>query len=56
MSETVTVPAGTFSNCVKIKETASDGDTEIKYYAPGVGCIEEIESAAALPLKSHTTN
>ena len=56
LSETVTVPAGIFSNCVKIKETASDGDTEIKFYAPGVGCIEEIEGAAALPLKSHTTN
>jgi hypothetical protein len=55
VNETVTVPAGTFSHCVKIKEIASDGDTEIKFYAPGVGCIEEIEGAAALPLKSHTT-
>jgi hypothetical protein len=55
ISETVTVPAGTFFNCVKIKETASDGDTEIKFYAPGVGCIEEIERKTGLPLKSHTT-
>ena len=54
ISETVTVLAGTFSNCVKIKETASDGDTEIKFYAPGVGCIEEIEGKTGLPLKSHT--
>jgi hypothetical protein len=54
ISETVTVPAGTFSNCVKIKETASDGDTEIKFYAPGVGCIEELEGKTGLPLKSHT--
>ena len=55
VSEIVTVPAGTFSNCVKIKETASDGDTEIKFYALGVGCIEEIEGKTGLPLKSHTT-
>jgi hypothetical protein len=55
VSETVTVPAGTFQNCVKIKETASDGGTEIKFYAPGVGCIEEVESRVGLPLQSHST-
>jgi hypothetical protein len=53
ISETVTVPAGTYQNCVKIKETASDGDTEYKLYAPGVGCVMEIEGKAELPLKSH---
>jgi hypothetical protein len=53
VSETVTVPAGTFQNCVKIRETASDGDTEIKFYAPGTGCIEEVEGTTGLPLKSH---
>jgi hypothetical protein len=53
LSETVTVPAGTFHNCVKIKESASDGDTEIKFSAPNVGCIEEVESGGGLPLKSH---
>jgi hypothetical protein len=55
VSETVTVPAGTYQNCVKIKETASDGATEYKLYAPGVGCVKEIEGKAELPLKSHTT-
>ena len=55
ISETVTVPAGTFPNCVKIKERASDGATEYKFYAPGVGCILEAESDGELPLKSHTT-
>jgi hypothetical protein len=55
ISETVTVPAGTFQNCVKIKGRASDGDTEYKQYAPGIGCVEEIEGAIALPLKSHET-
>jgi hypothetical protein len=55
-SETATVPAGTFQNCVKIKEIASDGDTEYKLYAPGVGCVEEIEVTTPLPLQSHSTN
>ena len=41
VSETVTVPAGTYPHCVKIKEKTSDGDTEYKYYAPGVGCVKE---------------
>jgi len=56
LSEIATVPAGTFQNCVKIKENASDGDTEYKLYAPGVGCVEEIEGTNPLPLKSHETN
>ena len=55
VSETATVPAGTFSNCVKIRETASDGATEYKLYAPGVGCIMESDSDGELPLKSHVT-
>jgi len=53
LSETVTVPAGTFQNCLKIKEIASDGDTEYKLYAPNIGCVEEIEGKSPLPLKSH---
>jgi len=56
LSETATVPAGTFQNCLKIKETSSDGDTEYKLYAPGVGVIEEIEGENPLALKSHSTN
>jgi len=55
LSEIVTVPAGIFSNCLKVKEKASDGDTEYKLYAPNVGCIEEIEGKSTLPLKSHET-
>ena len=56
LSETVTVPAGAFQHCVKIRERASDGDTEYKFYAPGVGCVEEIEGKSPLPLKSHSTD
>jgi hypothetical protein len=55
VSETVTVPAGTYQNCVKIKEIASDGSTEYKLYAPGVGCVKEVEGNAELPLISHAT-
>lgn len=55
LSETVTVPAGTFKNCLKIKEVLSDGGTEYKYYAPGVGCVKEVEPEGELPLKSHET-
>lgn len=53
VSETVTVPAGTYRNCVKIREKLSDGVTEYKFYAPGIGCVKEVEGKAELPLKSH---
>jgi hypothetical protein len=53
LSESTTVPAGTFSNCVKIKERASDGITEYKLYATNVGCVEEIEGKNPLSLQSH---
>jgi hypothetical protein len=56
ISETMTVPAGTFSNCIKVKEHASDGATEFKFYAPGVGVIAEMDSDEGLLLKSHSTN
>jgi len=55
LSESATIPAGPFSNCLKIKENASDGDTEYKLYAPNVGVIEEIEGKDPLALQSHTT-
>ncbi|HEX7470934.1 MAG TPA: hypothetical protein VF437_09435 [Verrucomicrobiae bacterium] len=53
VSETVIVPAGTYKNCVKIKEVASDGTTEYKFYAPGIGCVKEAETDGELSLKSH---
>jgi hypothetical protein len=56
VSETMTVPTGTFSNCLKIEEHASDGAIEYKLYAPGVGVIAEMDSDEGLLLKSHTTN
>jgi hypothetical protein len=55
VNETVTVPAGKFQNCIKIKEVLSDGGTEYKYYAPRVGCVRELPVDGDVPLKSHTT-
>lgn len=55
-SETVNVPAGTYENCLKIKEVLSDGGIEYKYYAKGVGCIRELPEGGDVTLKSHTSN
>jgi len=51
---TASVPAGVFRNCIKIEEHASDGATEYKYFARGVGCVKEEESDGSLELQSHT--
>jgi hypothetical protein len=55
LSETVTVPAGTYQNCIKVKERLADGTTEYKYYAAGVGVVREVPAEGDVLLKSHTT-
>jgi hypothetical protein len=55
LSETVTVPTGTYENCLKIKEALSDGKIEYKYFAKGVGCIREVPEDGDVLLKSHAT-
>jgi hypothetical protein len=55
LSETVTVAAGTYRDCVKVKEHLSDGATEYKFYAPNVGCVKEAEKDDALELQKHET-
>jgi hypothetical protein len=55
LAEMVTVPAGTYQNCLKIKETLSDGVVEYKYYAKGVGCVRELPEGGDVVLRSHTT-
>jgi len=55
LTETVTVPAGTYENCLKIKEVLSDGAVEYKYYAKGVGCVRELPEGGDVALKLHTT-
>ncbi|RKZ67759.1 MAG: hypothetical protein DRQ48_09390 [Gammaproteobacteria bacterium] len=55
MTETVTVPAGTFENCIKVMAEGSfttytdaiSGETEIplsieEWYAPGVGLVKQV--------------
>jgi hypothetical protein len=41
--ETVKTPAGDFKNCVKVEESTplEPGKKEYKYYAPGVGLVQE---------------
>jgi hypothetical protein len=53
LSETATVPAGTFTNCVRIKETHPGGVIEYKLYAPGVGVVKEEPEDGVVSLRSH---
>ena len=55
VNETVTTPAGTYKDCVKVKELLADGKTEYKYYAKGVGVVREVPSDGDELLKSHET-
>ena len=44
VTETVKTPAGEFKNCVKTKETSAlEKGTEYKFYAPGVGLVQDAE-------------
>lgn len=55
LSETVTVPAGTYRNCLKIEEHPAGEGVEYKYYAPGVGVVREVPAGGDEQLISHTT-
>lgn len=54
LHETVTVPAGSYHDCVKVKETLSDGAVEWKLYCPGVGIVQESATDGKTDLQSHT--
>ncbi len=43
LDETCETPAGTFSNCLKVKESSAldPSGSEYKYYAPNVGLIQD---------------
>src|SRR4030095_13343701 len=48
-NEPVTVPAGTFTGCVKTKEWSMlEAGTELKWYAKGIGIVKEIATAGDL--------
>ncbi len=53
VSEPVTVPAGSYPNCVKVTEHLADGVTEYKFYAQGVGVVRELPAEVDVLLKSH---
>jgi hypothetical protein len=53
VTEAVTVPAGTFQNCVRVKETLSDGAVEFKLYCPKVGIVREGSDDGTTDLASH---
>jgi hypothetical protein len=53
VSETVTVPAGMYTGCLKVREAHDDGDIEFKYYAPGVGVVKEEPEDGEVNLISH---
>ncbi|HEY3268379.1 MAG TPA: hypothetical protein VGM37_15780 [Armatimonadota bacterium] len=55
VSTTAVVTAGgkTYRNCLKVKETTADG-VEMKYYAPGVGVVQEGDGNDAVRLVRHT--
>lgn len=52
-SESVKVPAGSYSNCIKVKETLAEGDVEYKYFAFGIGCVREVPKDGNVVLISH---
>jgi hypothetical protein len=41
IGEQITVPAGTFINCIKTKKVSVDGEV-VRWYAPGVGLVKQV--------------
>ena len=54
IEESVTVPAGSYQHCVKVREILSDGAVEYKLYAPGAGVVKEIPEDGVVNLQSHS--
>jgi hypothetical protein len=52
-TEIVNVPAGSYRNCLKVKEKLAEGDVEYKYFAFGIGCVRESSQDGNVDLKSH---
>jgi hypothetical protein len=42
LNEVVKVPAGSFSNCLRVRESSAiESGSEEKWYAPGVGLLKD---------------
>lgn len=52
--ETVTTPAGTFSNALHVREQRGDGYVREVWYAPGVGMVKMMDAANAAVLTGYT--
>lgn len=54
VTEKVTVPTGTYTNCLKTKDfsTLKPGPDEFKFYCPGVGLVKEEGDGSVLELMS----
>jgi hypothetical protein len=53
LDKKVRVPAGKFTGCLVVKENhLPDGDVETKWYAPGVGLLEEKGRGESLKLEA----
>jgi hypothetical protein len=53
VGETMVVPAGTFTDCLRIKEILDDGSIEYKWYAKGIGAVREMPDKGDEQLISH---
>jgi hypothetical protein len=53
LSEDVTVPAGTFVDCVKVREQPAGENPEYKYCAKGVGVVREVPVGGDVVLITH---
>jgi len=49
------VTAGTFKDCIKVKEILADGKTEYKFYCKGIGVVRGLSSNGDEKLTSHVT-
>jgi hypothetical protein len=52
--ETVTTPAGTFSNALHVREQRGDGYVREVWYAPGVGMVKMMDAANSAVLTGYT--
>jgi len=55
VSEKVTVPAGSFANCLVTRAIFPDGRVERRYYAEGVGCVKVAWDRGELLLTARNT-
>jgi len=52
--ETVTTPAGTFANCLHVREQRGSGGTKDVWYAPGVGMVRMSDGNTVAELASYS--